>query len=189
MKIGYQGDCYSNSYYAAIKYADQINKEFEGVPLINSYPVLNALVNEEIDYGVVAYRNSIAGLVKETDDAYSTFSGLIEEVDHIVLPIHHCLFALSGVNENSIKHIYSHEMALKQCMEYISTNYPEADIIKEKDTSLAALKLVSNKYSFDSAVICNKECGMHYGLSLIAENIETDKNNHTTFKVFKRRNH
>ena len=187
MKIGFQGDLYSNSHNAAIAYSKQSNIDLVEVPLINSYPVLDALIKQEIDYGVVAFENSTAGLVNETNIAINAFKNNIEEVGEIILPIHHCLFGLASENKYHIKNIYSHEQALRQCDIFIRDSYPDAVIVPEKDTSLAALNLVSNKYTAESAVICNKECGFHYGLELIQENIENNKNNQTTFKIFVRK--
>lgn len=186
MRIGFQGDNYSNSYFAAMQYANQNKEEFEAVPLINSYPVIQALINGEIEIGVVAHRNSIAGLVNETEIAMNELGSSVEEIEEITLPIHHCLFTISEKAED-IKYIYSHEQALRQCEDYIKTHYPNAEAIKEKDTSLAALKLASGEYDRNVAVICNKACGNHYKLKLIRENIEAEQNNHTTFKVYRKR--
>lgn len=186
MKIGFQGDFFSNSHNAALKFAGQENIDFEGVPLINSYPVLQALANGEIDYGVVAYKNSIAGMVKETEAAREIFGSFIREIEEITLPIHHCLFRLPGENGDAVRYIYSHEQALRQCDAFLRAHYPDAVIQPEKDTSLAAWNLVTGKYGAGSAVICNKECGEHYELTLLEENMESDKNNRTTFKVFAR---
>lgn len=185
-KIGYQGDRFSNNYYAAIEYAQRTGMEFEGIPLINSYPVLDALVKGEIDYAVVAYENSIAGKVCETQNALKIFGEFVTEVGEIVLPIHHCLFTLAANEKNNIDYIYSHEQALHQCEEYIKINYPNATVITEADTALAALKLSEGKYASKSAVICSKKCGEHYNLELVQENIETCKNNHTIFKIYAR---
>lgn len=184
-KIGFQGDWFSNNHNASLQYAARQQMELEGVPLINSYPVLQALVGGEIDFGVVAIHNSIAGVVKETEEAMQIFGSLVKEVAEITLPIHHCLYRLPD-EEGEIQRIYSHEQALRQCEAYLASNYPQAMIRTEKDTSLAALNLTSGKYEAGSGVICNKECGTHYGLKLIGENIETDANNRTTFKVYVR---
>lgn len=113
------------------------------------------------------------------------FGSLVKEVAEITLPIHHCLYRLPDEG-GEIQRIYSHEQALRQCEEYLANRYPKVMICTEKDTSLAALNLASGKYEAGSGVICNKECGTHYGLKLIGENIETDSNNRTTFKVYVR---
>ena len=70
MKIGYQGMEGSNAHVAAMELAK--SQRFEGVEyvgLISSINVVNELEKGNIDYGVVATKNSIGGEVVESMNA------------------------------------------------------------------------------------------------------------------------
>ena len=72
VKVGYQGIEGSNSEEAAKKLCEIKGiKEFELVPLVTSRGVVEKLNRNEIDYGVMAYKNNIGGKVQETIDALS----------------------------------------------------------------------------------------------------------------------
>lgn len=181
MRIGYQGDFGSNSYYVA--------KEYDGsselVPLICSERVLSALDSGEIDLGVVAVKNSLGGTVIETSNALNKHGDHYVKLAEINVPIHHCLFKTAGVGNDEIKHIVSHIQALSQTGKFINENFSCAVSVEAADTALAAADLAAGKYSRDCAVICRKECGFHYGLELISENIEDSEDNVTTFVILR----
>ena len=114
MKIGFQGDLFSNSEEAAFKFS-KIHKIKTPcfIPLISSRRVVTALLNKEIDYGVLALENKIAGPVQETLNA---LSNKIKMIDTLTLPIHHSLFIKN--KDYKIDSITSHIQALKQTVKY-----------------------------------------------------------------------
>ena len=184
--IAYQGDIESNSDYAArhlisdyykdlkdskILDFEQISPKDCTAPLITSDKVVGALLNNEIDYGLVAYSNSIGGLVEETQRALKGEIYIV--VDTLEMPIHHCLFA----HHKNFKYIASHPQALKQTEKTRKEKWP-VGTITVSDQALAA-KIIKKYHTDDVAVICRKEAGE--GLQLIAENIEDDTNNTTLF--------
>lgn len=181
MKIGYQGDFGSNSYYVA--------KEYDGsaelVPLISSEGVIHALDAGKIDLGVVAVENTAGGIVVETKRALENSSKSHARICTIKVPIHHSLFKRPGVKSSEISYIASHLQALKQTRQYTATHFPNAGLVEAADTALAAADLANGNYDDRYAVICRKECGLYYGLELIAENVEDVEENITTFAVLR----
>ncbi|MBK6994039.1 MAG: hypothetical protein IPH31_03615 [Lewinellaceae bacterium] len=128
MKIGYQGNENSFNHLAAKDFASKLNlSSYELIPLGNSQHVVKALLAKEISYGVVAIQNSIAGIVRESYEALKTES--FEFCGTSILQINHCLFTKKDVSKEDIKHIASHEMALKQCQIYIKSNFPNLNEI------------------------------------------------------------
>ena len=173
IRIGYQGIEGSNSEWAAKKFAEHnCFGEVEYVPLISSSAVVNAMLLDSIDYGVMAYRNNIGGLVSETVNALSSIH--YEMVMRAEMKIHHSLFVRdSSVDVSDITAIISHEQALKQCDDYLDARFPDAEIIKSDDTAIAAADLADGRYDrATTAVICKKEAGLSRGLFLLDENIE-----------------
>lgn len=181
MKIGFQGDIGSNAEEATGKFVDILkNNKLEQVALITSKNVVSALLDKKIKYGVMAIRNSIIGEVIETKNAINE---KIEMIDSIEIDIHHCLFAK---NENSLlQYVASHIQALQQTEKTRAKILKDVQEVECIDTALAAKMLYDGEYSENYAVICRKNAGNIYGLKLIAENIEDDKSNKTTFGLFR----
>lgn len=180
MKIGFQGDIGSNSEAATLSFIDKCklpNTRLLG--LLTSKNVVSALLNKEIDYGVMALYNSIAGEVIETKNALTPQISLLEKVD---IPIHHCIFIKHP--EVEIKYIASHIQALQQTKQYRKHILKNAYEIECPDTALAAKMLFNGEYPDNYAIICRKNAGEFYNLHLYAENIEDDNLNKTTFGLF-----
>jgi prephenate dehydratase len=97
-----------------------------------------------------------------------------------VLPIHHCIAALS--KETKPKIILSHPQALAQCKTYLSKNFPKAKLIKTLSTS-EAFKKISEERLTNAAAIGSLSAAENYGLQVIDEKIEDEKNNKTKFFI------
>lgn len=185
IKVGYQGIEGSNSEEAAKKLC-QIKgfHDFELIPLVTSSGVVEKLATNEIDYGVMAYRNNIGGKVNETIEALSNIN--YELVGRCELTIHHSLFIYGqNVRLSDITQIVSHEQALIQCRNYIQTRFPQAQIIKSLDTAISAKHLKDGVLSQNTAVICKKSAGIDRALYLVDENIE-DEASVTEFRMIKK---
>lgn len=181
MKIGFQGDIGSNAEEATSVFLNSISvKNITPVALVTSKNVVSALLNKEIDYGVMAIRNSIAGEVAETKNALTEDIELINTTD---IPIHHCVFVKN--KDAEINFVASHIQALLQTVKTREKILKDANELECIDTALAAKMLYEGEYPENYAVICRKNAGQLYGLHLLAENIEDDKSNKTTFGLFK----
>ncbi|MBQ8845130.1 MAG: chorismate mutase [Clostridia bacterium] len=187
MKIGYQGVIGSNSEAASIQYVKKNNiicdLKTELLPLVDSQSCVNALKLKQVDFIVMAVKNSIAGTVIETQNAIKNEN--LQIVDTIILPIHHCLFKKKGVKNDNIKVIASHIQALLQTKNSRNKLFPNAKEKEMRDTALSAKDLSEGMLDETHAVICRNNAGIFYNLELIKENIEDFDNNQTEFKVFK----
>lgn len=185
MKIGFQGDIFSNSEEACKKFIQKMNfNTAQLIPLISSKNVVDALLKKEIDYGVMALKNSIAGPVIETKEVLNNSIQLIETLD---LPIHHCLFKKTA--DSDINFVASHIQALNQTKETRKNILNNVIEIECLDTALAAKMLSEGKYPNNYAVICRENAGLFFKLFLMAKNIEDNKSNLTTFGLFKLKNY
>ena len=181
MKIGFQGDIFSNAEEATDSFIRKLNIEnVTPVALITSKNVVTSLINKEIDYGVMAIKNSIAGNVAETKEALTE---QIELVDTLEINIHHCLFVKN--NQAKIRYVASHIQALMQTVNNRKKILNNVTEVECNDTAISAKMLFNGKYPEDYAVICRKNAGKFYGLHLLAENIEDNKSNKTLFGLYK----
>ena len=180
MKIGYQGDLFSNSEEASKLFVKKLQFcSFSLIPLTSSQNVVKNLISGNIDYGVMAIENIIAGPVIETKEA---LTNQIDLIDTLSIPIHHSLF--SKHKNTNIQFVASHIQALNQTENNRKKFWKNLKEIECKDTALAAQLLSNGTYPDDYAVICRTDAGKFYNLHLIKENIEDNPNNKTFFGLF-----
>lgn len=185
VKVGYMGIPGSFSETAAEKLI-----EMEGlsdvvlVPLICASNILNALKNEEINYGVLGIKNSTAGPVGEFVDSFSNVS--YQTLAEYVLPIHHCLFKKnSSISIDELTEVASHPQALRQTDGTRAKKYAALKELEIEDTAIGAEWLANGKLPATTAVICSCRAGASFGLDLIEKDIEDSDENRTTFWLLK----
>lgn len=179
MKIAIQGIKGSFHHIVANKYFGE-DIELEECMSFTDIPIL--LNSNKVDSAVMAIENSIAGAI------LSNYA-LIDEYDlniegEIYINIHHHLMALKGQKMDDIKEVWSHPMALLQCRKFFRGR-PEIKLIEEKDTAEVA-KRIRDKNLKGIAAIASKMAADMYDLDVIADDIQTIKNNSTRFFVLKR---
>lgn len=186
IRIGYQGIKNSNSEEAAKKLVLKLNiKDYQLIPLVSSFNVLDNVFNGNIDYGVIAYENCRGGKVKESVQAIKFIK--LNEVDEIILPIHHFLFVKNEkVKKEDLTAIASHPQAFVQCQDNLSKNYPNVKLIQDEDTATAARKLKIDLFNEFTGVLCRKNAGFNNDLFLMDSYLEDRSDNTTTFKIYKK---
>ena len=183
IKLAYMGIPGSNSEQAATELAGAMGwRSYELIPKEDSRNTVAALDSEEAEYGVVASSNITAGPVAET---VRTLEGRfdIEPLRVLWLPIHHCAFVLRPDCE--VKHVASHIQALMQTKNHLAMLFPGADMVEVSDTAVAAEMLSKGQLSDDTAVICRRNAGEMFGLTMLHENIEDLEGNMTEFKLLR----
>lgn len=127
-------------------------------------------------WGVVPVENSAAGSVTAVYDLILRYRFFI--VGAAAVRVSHCLAAFPGSGE--IRTVVSHPQALAQCSEYIGLRGLKA---QEYSNTAAAAKYVAEEKPEGTAAICSKEAAEKYGLAVLEENIQNEKDNTTRFVV------
>ncbi len=184
IKIGYQGIEGSNAEQAARDLVKKLSlQDVEFVPLVDSTRVIKSMKTGEVDYGVCAVYNSVAGMVLETFFATNGVELFIK--GETTMNIHHCLFKKApDIPNESLKFVASHVLAIKQCENHIRYSYPNLKAIEVEDTGKAAKDLSDGTLTDEYAVLCRKNAGEMFNLCLIDENIEDYTENRTHFCLF-----
>lgn len=134
------------------------------------------------DYAVMAIENSIAGSILPN---YSVMErNRFRIVGETYLRIELALMALSGQKIEDLHWVQSHPMALFQSEDFLS-RYPGLKIVESHDTAESA-KIISEKKLAGFAAIASRLAAETYGLNILANGIETDKQNYTRFLVLAR---
>lgn len=148
---------------------------------LNFYPhfhdVFEAVETGVCRFGVVPLENSTAGSVTRIFDLMRDYQFYI--VKTVRLKVDHNLLAQKGTKLEDIRHIYSHEQALSQCANFLST-LPNVEIHPCKNTALAA-QIVAEKDTSDCACISSIECSELYDLDIVSQDIQDTNNNYTRF--------
>ena len=182
VKVGYMGVPFSNTWEKAREFVEQLGWDAELVDLMSAKETVEALENGEVDYGVLAYTNNLAGTVQETAKAIS--GKVFEVVAKGGLQVHHCVFAKSADVE--VDAVSSHIHALKQCTNSLRRLYPDAKQLESRDTAYSAQLLAEGKLSDTTAVLCRRPAGEHWGLVMLHENIEDRSDNVTQFVLIRK---
>ena len=145
------------------------------------------LVNEieklEIDMGVMAIENSIAGSIIPNYALIDQNNLII--VGEVYFKINHNLMALNGQNINQINEVFSHPMALLQCKSFFS-EYPHIRLVESDDTAYEARRISKNNIK-GVAAIASIEAAKYYNLNVLFKSIQTIKNNITRFVIIQKR--
>lgn len=177
MKIAIQGEAGSFHEVAARQYFTY--DDIEIVPCSTFDLELQILKNGEADFAVMAIENARSGSILQN---YT----LIRESGFRILGEHNLrikqnLMALPSQSINEIHEIRSHPIAIAQCMNFLN-QYPGITLIESDDTAGAA-KVIHETNARGVATIASTEAARIYGLDIIAEGIETYKQNYTRFLV------
>lgn len=174
MKIAIQGGAASFHDIAARKY---FGNNIETIHCSTFKILCDKLKNKEVDFAAMAIENSIAGSILPN-------YALIQKYDfHIIgeiqLRIEQNLMALPGTKIQDLKKARSHYMALMQCEDFLA-EHPHLQMEEYHDTADSArdLKLKNEK---EVGAIASRYAAELYELEILAESIETNKQNFTRF--------
>lgn len=174
--IAIQGEFGSNHHIVCTKLFPQTSYS---VFCASSFPKLfSAIQNGEADLGIVAIENTIAGSIAENYDLLSASSTRV--ISEAFLHVHHCLIGLPGTTLDQIKVVYSHEMALKQCVEFLTKHHIET---REFYDTAGAVPHVQKLGDPLIAVIAPEQAARLHQMAVIQKNIETNHHNFTRFLV------
>lgn len=176
MKIAIQGDPGSNHHVVTQKIVSNANYELY---CAKSFSELFSAVNKnEADFGILAIENSIAGSIVQNYDLISKYH--FEVFGEAYLRIEHCLIGFPGVSVSEITAAYSHEMALKQCEDFLSEHQIEG---REYFDTAASVPFVKNSGDKHFAAIAPAIAADIWDMAIIQKGIETNKDNYTRFIV------
>jgi prephenate dehydratase len=181
LKIAIQGIQGSNHHQVA---KDYYGENIELVECLSFDFLVDQLLNGTADKGVMAIENSIAGsIIPNYNLIYHNGLHIIGEQ---YLNIHHNLMVLKGQQIEDIQEVRSHPMALLQCKDFFR-QYPNIKLIEDVDTAETAKRIQEGQLKHVAAIAPNVAAEL-YNLDIVAEDIQTIKNNSTRFIIVKTKN-
>ena len=173
LRVAYLGPVYSFSYLASVH---RFGQSVELVPVGSIAAVFEEVHGKQADFGVVPIENSTDGGIADTLEMFTRVP--VRICAEVQLRIHHAL--LGKENRDQIVEVYSKPQALSQCRNWLAKHLPGARTVEVTSTTTAA-QLAAEKPG--AAAIASMQAGVHYGLNVLAADIEDNPGNRTRFAV------
>ena len=139
--------------------------------------VFKAVSSGLCEYGVLPIENSLAGSVNAIYDLLSAYN--VSIVRGVRLKVDHALLGVQGAKLSDVREIYSHQQAISQCSEFLST-LKNVRVIAVENTAEAA-RMVAEKGDRSVASLSSRLCAELYQMQVIQSSVQNRDNNYTRF--------
>lgn len=139
---------------------------------------MSAIDEGSADFAVLPIENSTAGIVSEIYDLLVEFENYI--VGEQILQINHCLLGVPGAEIEEIRTVYSHPQSLMQSSRFLAGH--DWRQISMQNNAFAAKK-VADEQDRSQAAIASEHAAKVYGLKVLREGINQEKDNSTRFII------
>jgi len=153
------------------------------LPCTRFEEVFRVLMEKRVDAAVVPIENTLHGSIHENYDHLLRFKPPI--VAETNLRIVHNLIAPPGTSWKQVRRVYSHPVALNQCLKFFEAN-PQLERVQFFDTAGSVKHLMENPEPGAAAIASSIAAG-YYGARILKRSIEDDRENYTRFFLLKRR--
>lgn len=174
VRAGIQGELGAFSQQAA---RQLLGPHVTVVPFPTFESVFTALRTAKIDSAVIPIENTLAGSVHENYDHLLHFD--VRIVAETNVRIVHNLIVPPGVRFKDLRKVYSHPVALNQCLKFFA-RYPKLERVPFYDTA-GSVKMVMEAHGPDSGAIASEVAAAIYGGTILKRSIEDDRRNFTRF--------
>jgi prephenate dehydratase len=178
-QVAFQGEKGAFSQEAA---RQLLGENIEVLPCQRFEEVFIRLRDNRASAAVVPIENTLAGSVHENYDHLLHFEFRI--VAETNVRINHNLIALPGVTFRKIRRVYSHPVALNQCLDFF-TKHPELERVPFYDTA-GSVKMLAEEKLTDAAAIASSVAAEIYGANILKRSLEDDRRNFTRFFLLRR---
>ena len=155
---------------------NNIFPEADTCPVESFEDVFLSISDGKAQAGVVPLENTTAGGVYEVYDLLLKHDLSINFSE--IVKVEHCLAVIPGSKLEEIKAVYSHPQAIAQCAEFLREYGISA---KESSNTAVAAYDVAQLKEKEKGAICSKEAAELYGLEILLEEINHNKENATKF--------
>jgi prephenate dehydratase len=178
-RIAFQGEPGAFSQEAARKL---LGDQIEVLPCARFEDVFRSLKQGRATGAVIPIENTLAGSVHENYDHLQNFA--LPIVAETSVRIVHNLIAKKGVRFSAIRRVFSHPVALNQCLHFFSKNR-QLESIPFYDTA-GSVKMIMEEGLTDAAGIASAVAAEIYGAQILRRSIEDDRRNFTRFFLLRR---
>jgi len=180
LTVAFQGEFGAFSHMAI---RQMLGPSAEPRPLPHFERVFRALADGEVDAAMLPVENTLHGSVHENYDHLLKFD--LPIVGETAVRIVHNLIAPPGVRFRALRRVYSHPVALNQCLNFFASN-PQLEKTPYYDTA-GSVKMLGETKPTDAGAIASALSAELYQCSILKRSIEDDHRNFTRFVLLKRK--
>ena len=178
-KVAFQGERGAFSEEAARKL---LGPAVVVVPCQRFEDVFRSLEQRKTDAAVIPIENTLHGSVHENYDHLLHFD--LPIVGETKIRIVHHLIAPPDVPFAKLRRVYSHPVALNQCLSFFAKNR-QLEKVPFYDTA-GSVKMIMSERPPDAAAIASEVAAEIYGAKILRRSIEDDRQNFTRFFLLHR---
>jgi prephenate dehydratase len=179
MKVAFQGE---RGAFSELAVRQLISGRIDFAPCERFEQVFQALAAKKVDAAVIPIENTLHGSVHENYDHLLHFGFPITAETNV--RIVHNLIAAPGVKFPALRTVYSHPVALNQCLDFFAA-HPQLAKTTYYDTA-GSVKMIMQERPADAAAIASSLAAEVYGAHILKRGIEDDRQNFTRFFLLKR---
>jgi prephenate dehydratase len=161
-----------------------LGEKVQAVPCERFDQVFRTLEEGKVQAAMVPFENTLHGSIHENYDHLLNFAPRI--TGETSVRIVHNLIAPQGVKWSQVKRVFSHPVALNQCLDFLAAN-PQFEKRTFYDTA-GSVKMIVGEELKDSAAIASSMAAELYGARILRRSIEDDRQNFTRFFLLQRQN-
>ncbi|MBV9875681.1 MAG: prephenate dehydratase [Verrucomicrobia bacterium] len=179
--LAFLGPKGSYSDEAAGKYVSRAH--LDGTTALTTITEIAQSVGESrVQFGLLPFENSIGGFVGETHKLLlAPQAPGWRVIADVTIPISNNLLVKPGTKASDLRKIVSHPEALKECANWLKTNFPRLDQENISSTGAAAEAVANGDGTI--AAIASSAAARAYQLQVLFQNIQDDQHNATNFIV------
>lgn len=174
MRVAFQGELGAFSQQAIVQL---LGPRAKPVPRQRFEEAFAALRDAEVDAAALPIENTLAGSVHENYDLLLKYDFEITAETSVRI-VHH-LIAPPGTKFSAIRQVYSHPVALNQCVDFFA-RYKRIASVPHYDTA-GSVKMVMSERLEGAAAIASELAAKIYGGQILKREIEDDRRNFTRF--------
>jgi prephenate dehydratase len=174
MKVAFQGELGAFSQQAI---RQLLGPRAEPAPYQRFDEVFAALRGKKVSAAVLPIENTLHGSVHENYDLLLRYD--FEITAETSVRIVHNLIAPPGIPFERVRKVYSHPVALNQCLDFFR-RHKRIDRVTFYDTA-GSVKMIMKDRPTDAAAIASELAAKIYGGRILRREIEDDRQNFTRF--------
>src|SRR5437868_1247601 len=178
-RVAFQGELGAFSADAARKL---LGPEIELVPCETFDQMFASVEGGRVDYCLAPIENSLFGSVYQNYDLLLKHN--LRITGEVNLRIVHNLIAPPETKLEEVRRVYSHPVALGQCLRFLS-EHPEMQSVAAYDTA-GSVKMIMASREPQAAAIASAAAAEVYGARVLVPEIEDDQQNFTRFLLLAR---
>lgn len=182
LKVAIQGIEGSYSYLATNQFFSDSGKEIFFKKFNTFDEVVESVEDSTCDYAILPIENTTSGSINDVYDALT--SSNLHIVGEEIFPVKHCLLTLEDVPINSIKKVFTHYQAARQCSKFLKS-IPNAEVELLSDTA-KSVEFIKEKGDKTFAAIASRESAEVFGVVVLRQDIANQQGNFTRFLVCSR---